>query len=330
MKLLSNHASGLSGSQKGGANAVLLEYSGCTNAGKARPNNEDALLVGTGRDERLFVVADGMGGHDAGEVASFLTVTTLERLWPDGSLVGAIRRADRTIFACRDDGEFAGMGTTVVALRFREDGSHNHDAEHGLEAEVAHVGDSRAYLLRAGQLRRLTEDHSVAAELVRSGAMVSTRAASRNALTRSLGTGTASVQSTTFEAWPGDRVLLCSDGLSDAIAEKEIARVLETSFARDPDKAVHGLVTAALEAGGPDNVTVVVVDLKDRGSASTSLAGAPDDEPGDARHITRRWHVSDPAFGRSGGDARAEDHGEGAVTRKLCRTSFGLLDISRR
>ena len=281
--------------RKGGADAVLVEYSGCTNVGKARPNNEDALLTDTGRDERLFVVADGMGGHEAGEVASFLAVATLERLWPDGSLVGAIRRADQTIFACRDDGEFAGMGTTVVALRFREDGSHKRAVEYGLEAEVAHVGDSRAYLLRAGHLRRLTEDHSVAAELVRSGAMVSTRVASRNALTRSLGTGTASVESTTFEAWPGDRVLLCSDGLSDAIAEKEIASVLER-FPGDSEKAAHGLVTAALEASGPDNVTVVVVDLKDRGSASTLPAGAPDDEPGDARHSTRRQSVSDPAF----------------------------------
>ena len=267
MKLLLNHTPGPgpSGSPKGGADAVLLEHSGCTDVGKARPNNEDALLAGTGRDERLFVVADGMGGHEAGEVASFLAVATLERLCPDGSLVGAIRRADRTIFVCRDDGEFAGMGTTVVALRFREDGSHNRDAEHGLEAEVAHVGDSRAYLLRAGRLRRLTEDHSIAAELTASEAQISTRVATRrNALTRALGTGTASVESTTFEAWPGDRVLLCSDGLSDAIAEKEIARVLAT-FPGDPEKAAHGLVTAALEAGGPDNVTVVIVDLKDRG-----------------------------------------------------------------
>jgi len=309
MKLLPNHTPepGLSGSPKGGADAVLLEYSGCTNAGKARPNNEDALLAGTGRDERLFAVADGMGGHDAGEVASFLAVATLERLWPDGSLVGAIRRADRTIFACLDDGEFAGMGTTLVALRFRENSTHNRDAEYGLEAEVAHVGDSRAYLLRTGRLRRLTEDHSVAAELVRSGAMLSTRVASRSVLTRSLGTGTASVESTTFEAWPGDRVLLCSDGLSDAIAEKEIARVLEM-FPRDPEKAAHGLVTTALEAGGPDNVTVVVVDLKDRGVASTPPAG----------------------FGRRRGHTQPEDHGKGAVTRKLRRTTFGLIDTLRR
>jgi PPM family protein phosphatase len=306
MKLLPNHTPRpvFSGNPEGGADALLLEYSGCTNAGKARPNNEDALLTGMGRDERLFVVADGMGGHEAGEVASFLAVATLQRLWPEGSLVEAIRRADQTIFACRDDGEFAGMGTTVVALRFREDGSHNRDGEHGLEAEVAHVGDSRAYLLRAGQLRRLTEDQSVAAGLVRSGAMASTRVAVQpfgNALTQSLGTGTAAVESTRFEAWPGDRILLCSDGLSDAVAEKEIARVLET-FPGDPQKAAHGLVAAALEAGGPDNVTVVVVDLKDRGSSSTSPAGAPDDEPGDARHSIRRWSVSDLAFGRGGRD----------------------------
>ena len=227
-------------------------------------------------------MADGMGGHEAGEVASFLAVATLERLWPDGSLVGAIRGADRTIFACRDDGEFAGMGTTVVALRFREDGSHKRAVEYGLEAELAHVGDSRAYLLRAGHLRRLTEDHSVAAELVRSGALASTRVATRNALTRSLGTGTASVESTSFKAWPGDRVLLCSDGLSDAIAEEVIARVLER-FPGDPEKAAHGLVTTALDAGGPDNVTVMVIDLKDRGSASTLSAGAQDDSNGARR-----------------------------------------------
>src|SRR5918997_3245930 len=177
MKLLSNHTPRprLSENPKGGADTVLLKYSGCTNAGNARPNNEDALLAGTGRDERLFVVADGMGGHEAGEVASFLAVATLERLWPDGSLVGAIRRADRTIFACRADGEFAGMGTTVVALRFREGGSHERAVGYGLEAEVAHVSDSRAYLLRAGHLRRLTEDHSLAAELARSEALASTR-----------------------------------------------------------------------------------------------------------------------------------------------------------
>ena len=113
MKLLPNHTPGpqLSGSPEGEADAVLLEYSGCTNVGMSRPNNEDALLAGTGRDERLFAVADGMGGQEAGEVASFLAVATLQRLWPDGSLVEAIRRADQTIFACRDDGEFAGMGT---------------------------------------------------------------------------------------------------------------------------------------------------------------------------------------------------------------------------
>ena len=335
MKRLSNNTPGpglTRSPERGGGDAVLLEYSGCTEVGKARPNNEDALLAGTGRDGRLFAVADGMGGHEAGEVTSFLAVATLEGLWPDDPLVGAIRRADQTIFACRDDGEFAGMGTTVVALRFRENGFREGDAEYSLEAEVAHVGDSRVYLLRAGRFCRLTEDHSVAAELVRSGAMASTRVAVHpfgNALTRSLGTGTASVGRTTFGAWPGDRILLCSDGLSDAVAEEEIIRVLER-FPGDPEKAAHGLVTAALEVGGPDNVTVVVVDLKDRGSASPSPAGAPDNEPCGARHSTRRRSVSDPAFGRSGGDYRSEVRGEGAVSRKLRRTAYGLLDILRR
>ena len=126
------------------------------------------------------------------------------------------------------------------------------------------------------------------------------------------------MESTTFEAWPGDRVLLCSDGLSDAVAENVIARVLEM-FPGDSEKAAHGLVEAALEAGGPDNVTVVVVDLKERGSSSTSSAGAPDDEPGDARRSTRRRSVSDPAFRGSGRERRpASPSAPGASILKGC------------
>jgi len=260
------------GRDEGSEGRIVLDHFGTTDASRVRRNNEDALLAGGGEDSNLFAVADGMGGHKAGEVASFLAVAALKGLKPGRFLAGAIRKVDRTILACRDDGEFADMGSTVVAGRFREDGTGR------LAAEVAHVGDSRAYLLRAGDLRRLTADHSLVAVLVRSEAISPDRAAAHplnNALTRSLGTGTAAVERATFEAWPGDRVVLCSDGLPDAVSEEEISAAL-VRHPGDPESAAQALVAAALEVGGPDNVTVVVVDLKGR------TADAPPPNPGTA------------------------------------------------
>lgn len=126
------------------------------------------------------------------------------------------------------------------------------------------MGDSRAYLLRAGNLWRLTADHSFVADLVRSGAISADQAVAhplKNALTRVLGTGKAAVERTTFEARPGDRVVLCSDGLPDAVSDTEISTALGR-YPADPERTARTLIAATLEAGGPDNVTVVVVDLK--------------------------------------------------------------------
>jgi protein phosphatase len=139
------------------------------------------------------------------------------------------------------------------------------------------VGDSRAYLLRAGNLRRLTADHSFVADLVRRGIISAEGAAThplRNALTRVLGTGQAAVERATFEAWPGDRVVLCSDGLPDTVSETEISAILGR-YPGDPESTARALTAAALEAGGPDNVTVVVVDLK----GCTAEAPSPRREP---------------------------------------------------
>src|ERR687894_2444724 len=131
---------------------------GITHAGKVRQNNEDALLVGEGEDETLFVVADGIGGFEAGEVASSLAVDVLKDLQPDEPFEEAIGEANRRILAAgRGDERLSGMGTTVVAVRFG--GTHEEPV-----AEVAHVGDSRAYLLRSGSLSPVTEDHSLVAE----------------------------------------------------------------------------------------------------------------------------------------------------------------------
>jgi protein phosphatase len=120
---------------------------------RSRPNNEDSLLVGAGADRNLFAVADDMGGHRAGEVASFIATALLGRLGSEDTLEGVIRRANRSIVAAQGDEDLAGMGTTVVALRLSE-------TQEGPVGEIAHVGDSRAYLLRDGRLRRLTEQTS--------------------------------------------------------------------------------------------------------------------------------------------------------------------------
>ena len=238
---------------------LFLEPFGATDAGKVRANNEDALLVGEGRDETLFVVADGIGGFEAGEVASRIAVDVLRELEPGASFEAAIREANRRILAVgRGDERLSGMGTTIVATRFG--GTREEPV-----AEIAHVGDSRVYLLRGGSLRPLTEDHSLVAELVRSGDLTRDQAAEhpqKNLITRALGAEEeVEVDTLVLPVEAGDRLLLCSDGLTDMVPEANIGEILADSPG-DPEKPARTLVSAALDAGGSDNVTVVVVDVK--------------------------------------------------------------------
>jgi PPM family protein phosphatase len=240
---------------------LFLEPFGATDAGKVRQNNEDALLVGEGKDETLFAVADGIGGFEAGEVASRIAVEVLRELEPGTPFETAIAEANRRILAVgRGDERLSGMGTTVVAVRFG--GTPERPV-----AEVAHVGDSRAYLLRGGSMRPLTEDHSLVAELVRSGDLTRDQAAEhpqKNLITRALGAeDEVDVDTAVLPVEAGDRILLCSDGLSDMVAEGRISEILAES-PDDPEATARSLLSAALEAGGADNVTVVVVDLKER------------------------------------------------------------------
>jgi protein phosphatase len=238
-----------------------LEPFGVTDAGKVRQNNEDALLVGDGEDETLFVVADGIGGFEAGEVASSLAVEVLKELRPDRSFKTAIAEANRRILAAgRTDEKLSGMGTTVVAIRFG--GTQREPL-----AEVAHVGDSRAYLVRGGEMNPITEDHSLVAELVRSGDLTRDQAAEhpqKNLITRALGADEdVAVDTTVLPIEAGDRVLLCSDGLSDMVSEARISEIL-LDAPEDPERAARGLLAAALDAGGNDNITVIVVDVKEQ------------------------------------------------------------------
>lgn len=284
---------------------LLLEPYGATDAGKVRKNNEDSLLVGDGRDETLFAVADGIGGFEAGEVASSIAVDALKELEPGESFDAAIREANRRILAAgRGDEKLSGMGTTVVAVRFA-------GTEEDPVAEVAHVGDSRAYLLRGGELRPLTEDHSLVAELVRSGDLTRAQAAEhpqKNLITRALGAEEdVDVDTMVLPVEAGDRLLLCSDGLTDMVSEARISGLLSDS-PEDPEGTVRSLVTAALEAGGTDNVTVVVVDVKQQ--------QRPDAR---RRSGTREMQAVAPPAGTAHGRARGEEPASRLSKRSAAR-----------
>jgi protein phosphatase len=244
-------------------------YSGCTDIGRQRPLNEDSFFCGglAGPETRfnpavLLAVADGIGGHAAGAVASALAVDTLkaevaERLVAgaapaDGEAIlqEASLRANREILqkAAAEAG-LAGMGTTLVAaLVFGE------------TASVSNVGDSRLYLARDGTLDQITRDHSWAAEQLRKAGLSETeaiRSPFRNMVTRSIGCA-ASVSVDTFRVAlrPGDRLLLCSDGLHGCVKDKEILRILHKH--ESPEAACAALLAAADKAGGRDNITAVV------------------------------------------------------------------------
>ncbi len=266
MRRLEAVAVGRQTAVSGGIAAALgIEGFGLSRVGLAREGNEDSMLAGGGADGALFAVADGMGGHAAGEVASRIAVEELGTLPAAVALAKAIRVSNSRIFEVQDGrpegGDLSGMGTTVVALRFSRTKA---GLAGGLAAEVAHVGDSRAYLFRDGLLLPLTEDHSFVNALVTGGIIdreEASRHPRRNILNRALGTGDARPDLAYFEALPGDRVLLCSDGLHDAVSEHAIAESLGLPARGGPREAARALVRAAFEARGRDDVTAVVVDV---------------------------------------------------------------------
>ena len=238
---------------------MKLKWGASTDVGMVRQQNEDSFLA----EETLFVVADGMGGHNAGEVASALAVTTLKagaRLGIDDAEVfrELVQQANSAIYtASLDDSTQSGMGTTVTALSIVE----------GEEPRVlvANVGDSRAYLWRSGALSRLSVDHSYVQELVNEG-IITPEAARvhprRNIVTRALGIDrSVMVDVFTHFVRTGDRIVLCSDGLVDEVADTEIARVLGQHT--DPQETAEALVMVANTNGGRDNTTVIVVDVLD-------------------------------------------------------------------
>jgi PPM family protein phosphatase len=226
-----------------------------TDIGQVREGNEDALLI---RDP-LYAVADGMGGHRGGEVASNLALQTVEQMFTErqGTLTEQVERANRAVFErSQSDRNVSGMGTTLTAALI-EDGA----------VLLAHVGDSRAYLFRSGQLSLLTEDHTLVRRMVVEGEITETEAENhphRSILTRALGVdGDVRVDETRIEVQDGDRLLLCTDGLTGMLSDDQIISVLKD--VRDPQDAVDRLVRAANRAGGVDNITAVIIDFTEDG-----------------------------------------------------------------
>ncbi|GIU97712.1 MAG: hypothetical protein KatS3mg013_1515 [Actinomycetota bacterium] len=255
-----------------------------TDVGLVRSGNEDAFLV----EPPLFAVADGMGGHRGGEVASRLALETLDALQRRGvgTLADRVREANRVVFerSVRDR-RVAGMGTTLTAAEIE-----------GGTARLVHVGDSRAYLLRAGAMRRLTRDHTLVDQMVRAGEITEAEAEvhpHRNVLTRAVGTEPdVAVDETELGLLDGDRLLLCSDGLTGMVPEVQIRAILEAT--PDPQEAADRLVHAANRAGGLDNTTVVVIDVRgvdDPPAPSGPAAGSTTAGPGVVRGVGLRRAV---------------------------------------
>ena len=246
---------------------IRLHSGAATLVGQVRSANEDAHLVA----DDLVAVADGMGGHRAGEVASAATVQVLETMVGHRSLadlVLAVHMANRTINdRAADDDDLRGMGTTVCVV-----GVVDEDGEH---VAVLNVGDSRVYLSADGELRQLTEDHSLVETLVREGRITPEEAEvhpQRNVLTRALGVEALVV----VDAWllaprDGDRLLLCSDGLFNELDDGRIAALL--AEADEPAETARRLAAEADGAGGRDNIPAVVVDVLDVGRGPEALDG---------------------------------------------------------
>jgi PPM family protein phosphatase len=241
---------------------LALRYAVRSDVGLLREGNEDSAYVGP----RLLAVADGMGGHAAGEVASAVAISVLTDLdedLPPGDLLDALAEAvTRANHILHDmvaaDPSVGGMGTTLTAMLWS-----------GTRVALCHIGDSRAYLLSGGELKQITHDHTLVQSLVDDGRISPDEAAThpqRSLLLRALdGSNDVEPDLSIREAQVGDRYLLCSDGLSGVVSEQALHRTLAT--VAEPDDAVRQLVDLALKGGGPDNVTCIVADVVDSATA---------------------------------------------------------------
>jgi len=264
--------------------AMNFRAFGLTDIGRKRKHNEDSFVIDI--SEGLFVVADGMGGHAAGEVAAKIAVDTIEEFiadtsqkmestWPfqynhqwrfnSNRLAVAVEKAnERVISAVAKQPALKGMGTTLVG------GILN-----GSGMSLAHVGDSRAYRRRSGELRRLTDDHSWVHEQIVTGILTEEEAKShplKNVVTRALGGGpTVLPELQEYDLQEGDQYLFCSDGLTTMLSDDEISRVLAAGG--DPETICRDLIERANDKGGLDNITAIIVEVGDGAGRPTPVNG---------------------------------------------------------
>jgi protein phosphatase len=246
-------------------------YAGATDTGRKRRRNEDSYVIAP----PLFAVADGMGGAQAGEIASRLAAAALEDTDP-GTLSGEervmtlIQEANRRVYErSNEDPNASGMGTTITVALVEDEG-----------VTIGHVGDSRAYRYREGSIEQITEDHSLVNELMKSGKLSPEEAEThpqRSVITRALGTDPdVDVDSFTVETQTGDVFLLCSDGLTTMVDDDDILGVLDKHH-DDLDRATKSLVSAANRSGGEDNITVIAFAISDDGATAPMQAVDPED-----------------------------------------------------
>jgi PPM family protein phosphatase len=304
---------------------MRIEAAGATDTGQVRPANEDAYLVG----DSVFAVADGMGGHLAGEVASATALEPVEEL--DGKVysdaadaVKALREAvvsanDRVSQMATDEPSYRGMGTTLTATMVE-----------GKRVHIAHVGDSRAYLLRGGSFSQLTDDHTLVQHLVDEGQITREEAAShpqRSIITRAIGVSReVDVDSMTLDLEPGDQLLLCSDGLTGVVDDQAIAQ--ELSSQRDAQETLQRLIEAANDGGGPDNITAILLRVTSDEQPSPP-GGSPVVVTTRDAESTDDWARRLGNYGSLGRgspwDGEADDDDRGGRKGKILAIVFGVL-----
>ncbi|MGY1811212.1 PP2C family protein-serine/threonine phosphatase [Blastococcus sp. SYSU D00820] len=270
--------------------SLALRYAARSDRGLVRGNNQDSVYAGP----RLLAVADGMGGHAAGDVASKVVIAALEHLdddAPSGDMLQALRDAvfdgsEHLREVIRESPQLEGMGTTLTAVLFA-----------GGRLALCHVGDSRAYLLRDGQLSQITHDDTFVQTLIDDGRITQEEAnhhPQRSLLLRALNGQDVDPDLSMREARAGDRYLLCSDGLSGVVSEETIAETLRDP---DPHSCADRLVELALRSGGPDNITVIVADVVEDGGGGTSMEPVVDGAAGD--NVGQRQVDPSSAAGRA-------------------------------
>jgi serine/threonine protein phosphatase PrpC len=253
---------------------VIGRVGAVTDPGRTRRHNEDAYVI----EPPLFAIADGMGGAQAGEVASRLATAALKEAGANGGgeqrIADLIQEANRRVYdRSSSDPNTSGMGTTITVALVEDD-----------RVSFGHVGDSRAYLIRDARMEQLTEDHSLVNELLKTGKLSREEAEThpqRSVITRALGTDPdVDVDTFSVQAETGDLFLLCSDGLTDMVSERSILEVVER-HRDDIDGALRALVKAANRGGGQDNITVVAFEIADgvlANDGDTREQALPEDE----------------------------------------------------